>query len=336
MVTSIKHNSAWSRKVSTVLRSVLPPNVNITQGKATGSLLINGYPLTVEWVGDGWLSDVQDVLEKVDKPDLVVGRRLSPGARKALADARVNWADETGAAAIAIGTIIVSKVGLEISAPKQPRWTNAGLAVAEAILLNVEPAVSATAVATRLSTGSCVNALRLLTDLGLLAADAKRGRKSGRRIVDRDRLLDAYAAASVPLRKLTVVTVGVTWRDTIDGLIDVGTKWTKQGVVWAATGAVAASVLAPHLSDFGSADVYVNATTLAELADIATMADLKPIEGGRLRLAPFPTTTSQRMMLTVDNLPIVPWPRVFADLRTVGVRGEDAAEHLREVNNVKR
>jgi len=28
---------------------------------------------------------------------------------------------------------------------------------------------------------------------------------------------------------------------------------------------------------------------------------------------------------------VVPWPRVYADLRLVGVRGEDAAEHLREV-----
>jgi hypothetical protein len=26
----------------------------------------------------------------------------------------------------------------------------------------------------------------------------------------------------------------------------------------------------------------------------------------------------------------VPWPRVYADLRTVGVRGEDVAEHLRQ------
>ena len=114
-MTSIKRNSAWSHKVSTVLRSVLPPSVNITQGDTAGSLLINGYPLTVEWVGDGWLSDVQDVLEKVDKPNLVAGRRFSPGARKALADARINWADETGAAAIAIGTIIVSMSGASSS-----------------------------------------------------------------------------------------------------------------------------------------------------------------------------------------------------------------------------
>lgn len=102
---------------------------------------------------------------------------------------------------------------------------------------------------------SCVNALRLFTDLGLLVADSERGRESGRRVVDRDRFLDAYATASAPLRKPTVVAVGVTWRDTVDGLIGVGARWTTAGVVWAATGAVAASVLAPHLSGFGSADV---------------------------------------------------------------------------------
>lgn len=27
----------------------------------------------------------------------------------------------------------------------------------------------------------------------------------------------------------------------------------------------------------------------------------------------------------------VPWPRAFADLRDTGARGEDAADHLREV-----
>ncbi len=27
----------------------------------------------------------------------------------------------------------------------------------------------------------------------------------------------------------------------------------------------------------------------------------------------------------------VPWPRAYADLRKVGVRGEEAAEHLKEV-----
>jgi len=26
-----------------------------------------------------------------------------------------------------------------------------------------------------------------------------------------------------------------------------------------------------------------------------------------------------------------PWPRVYADLRRAGVRGEDAAEHLRSI-----
>lgn len=31
------------------------------------------------------------------------------------------------------------------------------------------------------------------------------------------------------------------------------------------------------------------------------------------------------------GLRVAPWPRVYADLRAVGVRGEEAVEHLREM-----
>jgi len=42
------------------------------------------------------------------------------------------------------------------------------------------------------------------------------------------------------------------------------------------------------------------------------------------------TVTGRRLATRVDGLMVAPWPRVFADVRTVGVRGEEAAEHLRE------
>ena len=60
------------------------------------------------------------------------------------------------------------------------------------------------------SEGACIKALRLFTDLRLLIADADRGRNAGRRVADRDGLFDAYALASIPLRKPTALTVGVT------------------------------------------------------------------------------------------------------------------------------
>jgi hypothetical protein len=77
--------------------------------------------------------------------------------------------------------------------------------------------------------------------------------------------------------------------------------------------------------------VYVEARTIAELMEAADVAGLSPMSGGRVTLAPFPTASAQRLASHVDDIRIAPWPRVYADLRTTGVRGEEAAEHLREV-----
>ena len=125
--------------------------------------------------------------------------------------------------------------------------------------------------------------------------------------------------------------IGVTWRDAIDGLMQIGKKWDKAKVVWASTGAVAAAVIAPHLTTLTAADVYADVETILGLEAAAAAAGLRPIEGGRLTLRPFPSVTARRLATRVDGLRVAPWPRVFADVRTVGVRGEEAAEHLREV-----
>src|SRR5690606_39244321 len=95
--------------------------------------------LDVKWVGEGGLRDARRVLEAPERPDVVVGRRLSPGARDALAEAGISWVDETGAAEVALGTIIVSKTGQAAPDPPAPRrWTPAVLAVAESLLCGTE------------------------------------------------------------------------------------------------------------------------------------------------------------------------------------------------------
>ena len=125
--------------------------------------------------------------------------------------------------------------------------------------------------------------------------------------------------------------VGVTWRDPVVGLAEAGAKWDAADKAWACTAALAASVVAPYLTSVTSGDVYVDALTSAGLEAAAADAGLHPIEGGRLTLRPFPTVTSQRLSVQKEGLRIAPWPRVYADLRLLGVRGEEAAEHLREV-----
>lgn len=319
-----------NRRARDAVANVLPRSVEID---ARGpSLIVNDVAIKVAWVGEGWLRNVRPVLEgRNDRPDILVGRRMSPGARKAIANAGLSWVDETGAAEIAIDSIIVSRPGH----PTEPStvWTTSVLAVAEALLCGVRGTVKATREATGLSIGSCTNALRVLEDLGLLVSDADRGRNSARRLENPDRLLDAYASEVAKQPSPPSLQLGVTWRDPVDRLADIGRTWDSLEIAWACTGAVAAGVIAPHLTSSGSADVYVEAGTLADLEAVGVQAGLRPIEGGRLTIRPFPTVTSQRFSERIRGLRVAPWPRVYADLRTIGVRGEEAAEHLREIIN---
>lgn len=317
---------------------VLPNGAETHEQEAVGDVgraevIVGGRTIELKWVGEGSLGDVRLGLASWPAvPDIVVGRRLSPGARALLAGKGVGWVDETGAAEIAIGSIVVSRTGRPprpIDRP--PGWTPAGLAVAEALLCGVRGTVVATRRATGLSVGSCTNALRTLTDLGLIEADSARGRGSARHVGDRRALLAAYSNAAAVLRPTINLEVGVTWRDLIAGLLDTGRSWSREKIAWAATGAAAANVLAPYLGSVARIDAYVDTTTMVGLEAAAAAVGLKPIEGGRLTLRPFPTPAVDRLVETIDGVRVVPWPRVYVDLLATGVRGEEAAEHLWEV-----
>lgn len=316
------------------LRAVLPRAVRVRHPKADdrADLIINGQPVEVKWAGEGQLGDVRPfIARRRGRPDVIVARRLSPGARAALAEAGIGWVDESGAAEIVIGSIVVSRSGVPDKRDHRLKgWTPAVLATAEAVLSGVKATAATVHDATGLSTGSCVNALRVLTDLGLLEASAARGRGSARRVPDPGRLLDAYALAAPPLVSDLRVEAGVTWRDPVEGVRTVAKRW-RAGVEYAATGMVAGEVLAPYLTNVAIAEVYVTAETIVGLEAAAADAGLKLIEGGRLVLRPFPTVAVNRLASEVDGLRVAPWPRVYVDLRGAGVRGEDAAEHLREV-----
>lgn len=118
-------------------------------------------------------------------------------------------------------------------------------------------------------------------------------------------------------------------------LAKVGRDWDAVGRAWACTGTLAASILAPHLTSVGTTDVYVDVDTVAGLEAAAAEGALQPIEGGRLNLRPFPTVTSKLLSDERQRLRLAPWPRVYADLQLIGVRGEEAAEHLRDVMHAR-
>jgi len=326
------------RRVEAALRAVIPDSVDLELRATPGvrgsefEASIRGRLLKVEWVGHAWLSAVEEILARSDRPDIVVGHRVSPASRQALSEAGIGWVETTGAAEIDTDFLVVSRTGgIRSTRKAASAWTPAVLGVAEAVLAGVEPTVSATHEATGLSVGACTKALRALTDMQLLEADATRGPRSGRRIADRDALLDAYVEAAHARSSTLLLPVGVTWRDPVEGLMELGSRWDRAGVSWVATGLVAAAVVAPLVTSVGTADVYVAASTVVELELAASAAGLRPIEGGRLVLAPLPTETTLKLATVVDGMRVAPWPRLVADLRRSGVRGEEAAEQVKEV-----
>ncbi len=333
---STSRTPAVPRRVEEVLRGVLPSTSRATVRKDGPALIasVNGTPLRVAWGGEGWTRDVGPLVTgAADRPDVVVARRVSPGARELLAQAGVGWADESGAAEIAVGTLVVSRTGHPEPPTARPAcWTPGVLAVAEAVLCGVRPTVKATGEATGLSAGTCTHALGVLQDLELLQAAVARGPGSGRTVPDRRALLTAYATAAAALRPATSLRVGVSWRDPLEGLRRIGAAWKRAHIPWAATGSAAAALLAPYQTSVMTTEVYVAAGTVVGLEAIARRATLRPLEGGRLVLRSFPTVAVPRLVERVEGVPVAPWPRVYADLRPSGVRGEEAAEHLAEVH----
>jgi hypothetical protein len=301
---------------------------------------LDGAEFLVRWLTNGWPRQVSEALHATPPPDILAAPAMSPGARKAAHDAGVGWVDESGAADIhyrnaTTGTTVVIETKGTPPIPLDTRlgWRRATLAVCEALLAYAAvPTVSSVVEATGLSMGSSAQALKFLEKSSHLSSETARGPKSARLIVDRDALLDAYAEAAEKLRSPISIHTGVLWRDPIAGLANAGRLWESAGVEWAATSALSASLLAPLQTEIAPMEIYVPGRSWSDLRRAAMAAKLQEIEGGRLILRPFPTPAGARVTKRdTEGVRSMLWPRVYADLRTVGVRGEDAAEHLRDV-----
>ncbi|CRK59134.1 hypothetical protein [Alloactinosynnema sp. L-07] len=294
--------------------------------------MIAGTAVRVRHLDRGWPREVRDALAIAPRPDVLVARDMSQGGRAVASAAGVGWIDGSGAAEFAVGTVVVSRTGDRPRVPVTgPGWTSATNAVVEALLTGTQATVSEVRGRTALSEGAVSKALGVLTKQGLLEADAARGRNSARRVADFDRLLDAYADHVAGQRPSIQVQTGVVWRDPVTDAALLGAAWTAAGTRWAATGALAAAVFAPMQTQVAPLEIYVEGRTIVELIAAGDKAGLVPVPGGRLRLRPFPSAGTAELSAPVDiGLVCVPWPRAYADLRIAGVRGEDAAEHLRE------
>lgn len=325
-------------RAANALRAVLPAATQLRALSADADLrdvvvTVAERELRLRWLPVGWPRQVDLALARPPRPDVLVAPLMSPGARRSARKARIGWVDESGAAEIALPNLVVSKSGV----PQNPLdanvgWRPATLAICEALLARRAVATVESAVeATGLSVGTAVTALKFLEKNGHLISSAARGRDAARRVLNHDDLLDAYAAAAARLRAPTALRAGVLWRDPIFGAVDAGKRWSRANIAWVATSALSAAVMAPIQTEVAPLEIYVSARSPSDLHRVAEVADLKPIEGGRLLLRPFPTPAADRLSVVLSRgLRSMLWPRVYADLRSTGVRGEEAAEHLRE------
>jgi hypothetical protein len=273
-------------------------------------------------------------LKKRPRPDIVVVDHMSAGGRQAAEEAGVGWADDAGNAEIVSASVVVSRAGMKPPAPHNARWSPSVLGIAEALLDRTPATVEAITQATRLSVGAGTKGLGILTELGYLDRDARRGRHSARRVGDPRHLLDAYSSQARLRPARFSVDAGIVWRDPISGATTLAGQLRDAGTTAAVTGALAAAALAPFSVTIAPLIMYVDVGTPAELQGICRDVGLRVVSGGRLRLAPFPTPCTSALVDSVDGLPVVPWARAYADVIDAGVRGDDVAEHLAEVELV--
>lgn len=328
-------------RATEAIRAVLPPAVSVVlldvTDEAATYRLGRTAVVRVVWIPRGWPQNVRHVLRSPQSPDLVVAPEMSPGGRE-LADAHgLSWVDETGAASIVAGDLVVVRDRQHPRpARRPPTWTPSALAVVEAVLTGTPASASAVAARTELAESTAVAALRLLHDQRLLTARAERGRHARRQLHDPSELLDQYAEQAVTLRKPLVLEVGIDPRDALGAVAAAGARWNSAGRGWAATSALAAALQGPYLQRPSPVEVYVSAKAMSGLQAAVHEAGLEPLPGGRLLLRPFPSEGTQRLTTSLRaegiELNCVPWPRTFADLRPSGVRGEEAAEHLRHLH----
>jgi hypothetical protein len=299
------------------------------------------YFLRALWAGAGWPADVDRAIRHVGDewpPDLVVvARHLSTGSRGMLERRGASWADGSGDAHIVARDLLVMREAKQLPGAERGAfsWSPSAVSIAEALLNRKSPyGVRATELATL--TGWSTPQISQV--LGAFDAEGwttkwgpQRGPGASREVADGARMLDAWAeevSAAMPKRRFAERI----FKDPMQFLVDeLAPTLDEHDIGWAVTGWAAAEQLAPFATAVPALQVYVEERALQGPLTLA-MQDIPIREvqsGGRIE---FRSADPHLLKLATrrNGIPLATAPRVFADLRALGGRGEDAAEHVRE------
>jgi hypothetical protein len=330
-----------ARAVSTVLDADV-----LVQPAADGihALRVVGLPrqprFRAAWVRRGWPADVRARLERSPEVTLVVAPEFSSGARQLLDERAINWVDETGAANLR-GEGLLVRVDRAL-APKDPApsgasWSEIAVLAAEATLA-APPAQITTAWIAAHAGCSIARASRILTGWDQEGWTAKHGPPRGRgahRVLEHPHaMLESWTAhlndgpierwfAHTTSRNLDDVQARLT--STLD---DLAFGWTG----WAAAQQLAPFVTQLPVLHLRVDERYARRDLAPRLEDAGlTITD----DAGRIELWRTPDNAFSLTTLSPSG-PLVSWPRVYADLKRLGGRGDDAAQHLRDVMEPER
>jgi hypothetical protein len=330
-----------ARAVSTALDAdvLVQPAID-----GTHALNIVGLPrqpsFRAVWIRRGWPGDVRVRLERSPAVTLVVAPELSSGARRLLDERAINWVDETGAARIHGEGLLVHVD--RAPTPPDPRpheitWSQMAVLAAEATL-SARPAQLTTAWLAEHTGCSIARASRILSGWDREGWTSKQGPARGRgahRVLERpDSMLRSWTAHlnAIPIERWYAHT---TSRD----LFDVQKHLTHAlgDATFGWTGWAAAQQLAPFVTQLPVLHLRVDEryahrdlTPRLQNAGLTVTGD-----AGRIELWRTPGNAF-RFNRPSPSGPVVSWPRVYADLIRLGGRGNDAAEHLRDVMESER
>jgi hypothetical protein len=299
------------------------------------------YRLQTIWVGRGWPADL-DVLGGISNPwprDLIVtARELSPGALERLAALDANYADESGRVRIEGPDGLL--IHLEPRSPPRRkgkdrfRWSRSSEQIAEYLLASRPDILKADELAekTGWSHAQTSSVLQRFDHQGWTQkTGATRGRYAVRRLADSAALLDVWAAHLASTER-TQILAHRALREPMTFLRNELGPALAQAMPWAASGWAGLEAAAPFVTAVPVLQVYVPGAAIADgrLRDVMKKIGLREVdEGARVE---FWEASDLALKLAEErrSLPVVSSPRLYADLRSLGGRGEEAAAHVRE------
>lgn len=311
------------------------------QGRVRIKLGTRHRPLEVLWAGDGWPSDVRRIAAP-NKPwpraHVVVARRLTQSSVDWLREQDANWIDGTGLARIVTPDgLLVFREPVEATpgpASKVPRfsWSDVRKDVAEVVLSKREvPRAAEIANETGWSPIAVAKALSTFDASGWTAkSGSARGPGAQRRLVEPQRMLDAWAEA-VGAEQRTTISAHAAFTDAIGFLNErLALPLTKINARWAVSGWVGAQMVAPHVTSSPTLHLYIDAATF----DTQLLALLEGLQIRVVTEGPRIVFWRGRQVVFAESrrypTPVADPPRLYADLLRLGGRAVEAAQNVRE------